>query len=114
LIYVDDTFKWPIEDTNPSARPVAAKHGGRWCHLWCDPGEEDALHLLASKIGIRRQWFQRRETLSHYDLVPSKRVLAIAYGAVPASLAEWMRKYRTPAAAAEPAIASGSIGRTMP
>lgn len=55
---------------------------GPSCHLLADTEQE--LHLMADKIGMKRSWFQRGEkhTMPHYDLVASKRKLAIANGAI--------------------------------
>lgn len=52
-----------------------------WCHMACD-GDLEELHAMAEKIGLKRSWFQKHPTLPHYDLVPSKRALAIRYGAI--------------------------------
>jgi hypothetical protein len=87
-IYVDDTFTWPAKHTAPAAR----RHGHRWCHLWCDPGEEAALHTLAQGIGLLRSWYQTANPrFPHYDLVPAKRKLAIDHGATPIRLHDWIR-----------------------
>ena len=61
---------------------------GRWrwnrsCHMWADSDEE--LHELASKIGLRREWFQKDARLPHYDLRPARRAAAVANGAVQVS-----------------------------
>jgi hypothetical protein len=40
------------------------------------------LHLFASRIGLQRRWFQQGSRLKHYDLVPSKRSLAVSLGAI--------------------------------
>lgn len=56
------------------------------CHMFCDLGDEDLLHALAARIGMRRSWFQRDRDGGHYDLVPSKRALAVAGGAVEVDL----------------------------
>jgi hypothetical protein len=58
----------------------------RWnesCHMWADTVEE--LHAFASRIGLRRAWFQMSRgarRLPHYDLNPSRRAKAIAAGAI--------------------------------
>lgn len=99
-VYVDECFFWPIENTpSGQARQVARRHGGRWCHLWCDAGDEVALHQLAQSIGLRREWFQNRPTFPHYDLVPTERKLAIKAGAIEASLADWLVRRRAAAEA---------------
>lgn len=75
--YVDEPFSLPSRD--PQAFRVGARHGHKWCHLWADTLGE--LHAMADRIGMRREWFQSHSRLPHYDLVPSKRVLAIKHGA---------------------------------
>lgn len=77
-------------------------HGGsatfRWkrsCRMYADTEQE--LHKMADKIGCKRSWYQNKETLKHYDLVVSKRFLAVQNGAVEHSLREmvdFMRKQR--------------------
>lgn len=63
------------------------EHGGsktfRWtrsCHMYADTLEE--LHAMARSIGMRRSWFQDKETLPHYDLVPARRKAAVQLGAI--------------------------------
>lgn len=93
MIYVDDIFAWTAEDTrDPQARRVGARHGHRWCHLWCDEGEEEQLHALAAKVGMKRQWFQNKPGFPHYDLVPTKRAAAIKHGANEKPLLDWLRE----------------------
>jgi hypothetical protein len=70
-VYVDDLQKWP------HARHACFKAGS--CHMMADTLEE--LHALASRIGLRRSWFQPR-SFPHYDLSPGKREAAVAAGAV--------------------------------
>lgn len=54
---------------------------GPSCHMTADSDEE--LHTFALKLGMKRSWFQGppKHTLHHYDLVRSKRILAVRYGA---------------------------------
>jgi len=52
----------------------------KWCHMATD-GNIEELHTFAEKIGLKRQWFQVHPVLSHYDLTPSKRALALRQGA---------------------------------
>ena len=39
------------------------------------------LHAFARDLSLKREWFQRK-TCPHYDLVASKRQLAISHGAI--------------------------------
>lgn len=50
------------------------------CHMFADTLDE--LHEMAAKIGMKRSWFQDEGSLQHYDLVQSRRNLAIVYGAI--------------------------------
>lgn len=52
------------------------------CHLWADTLEE--LHDFATKIGMRRQWFQQppKASWEHYDISLGKKELALSLGAV--------------------------------
>ncbi len=98
VVYVDALFGWvPAED--PHARRVGARNNDTWCHMWSenDP-ESKALHALARKIGMKREWFQDAgRRLPHYDLTPGRRVAAIKAGAAEASrekLVECLRANR--------------------
>lgn len=93
-VYVD--FLFGMVSRVPWAREAGEMHGHRWCHLWCDPGNEAALHLLAGRIGMSRKWFQNRDGFPHYDLLPTQRVAAVAAGAVETRLKEWVRRTRGP------------------
>ena len=42
---------------------------------------EAELHAMAKRLGLRREWFQQHPRLPHYDIVPSKRTLALSLGA---------------------------------
>ena len=55
---------------------------GPSCHLLAD--SEDELHDFAAKIGMKRSWFQDGDThtMPHYDLVASRRKLAVKNGAI--------------------------------
>jgi hypothetical protein len=48
--------------------------------MYADTLEE--LHEMALRIGMKKSWFQSAYSLPHYDLVTSKRKLAIIAGAV--------------------------------
>ncbi len=54
-----------------------------WCHMVSDTSEAE-LHEFAARLGLKREWAQLRPKASaaHYDLVPTKRALAVKLGAV--------------------------------
>jgi hypothetical protein len=85
-VYVDELFVWP--STNPVAYRVGSRWGHQWCHLWGDSVEE--LTEFAESIGMRASWLQqRRSDFPHFDLVPSKRALALRRGAIATSVKQW-------------------------
>lgn len=49
-----------------------------WCHMVSDTSEAE-LHAFAKRLGCRRAWFQLRP--AHYDLTPTRRLLAVRLGA---------------------------------
>ncbi len=64
------------------------------CHLFTD-GNVAELHEFAERLGLRREWFQDRPRLPHYDLTEAKRRQAIKLGAVEATrqkVVETMRR----------------------
>ncbi len=65
MIYVD-SLKW--------------YNGKQWCHMITD-GNIQELHDFATKIEMKREWFQDHPRHPHYDLQPNKRALAISCGA---------------------------------
>lgn len=65
MIYVDAAI-WPFR-------------GMMMCHLMADTVEE--LHAFAGRLGLRREWFQDKSKVPHYDLAQTKRALAVRYGA---------------------------------
>lgn len=72
-ILVDQPKKYPPQ----MFRRRAQRHlNKQWCHMTSDMSEEE-LHEFAAKLGLKREWFQR----NHYDIVFSKRQMAIVYGA---------------------------------
>jgi hypothetical protein len=95
MIYVDELFECKSRDQE--AARVGRRHGHRWCHLWCDSGEEEKLHAFARRIGMRRAWFQNKRDFPHYDLVPSRRAAAVAAGAIECRLIDWLKGRLKPA-----------------
>lgn len=60
---------------------VGIPNRGRvWYHMVSDT-DIDELHRFARKIGLRREWFQDDGGLPHYDIVGTKRALAVKLGA---------------------------------
>lgn len=87
MIYVDSITAYPESAVAQKAR----RYGGRWCHMWCD-GNVEELHQMAEALCLKRDYFQDVKDFPHYDLVESKRKLAIQLGAQEISLRAWIRK----------------------
>jgi hypothetical protein len=89
-VYVDSTFTMTPQGDTPLAQQ-ARRNGNRWCHMWADTRQE--LDAMADKLGLRRSWVQldTKPYMIHYDLVPSKRALAVKAGAVEIKAIEYMR-----------------------
>lgn len=104
-VYVDQLFECEAEGRQ--AFTVGKKHGHQWCHMWCDPGDEQELHRIAQAIGMKREWFQAKALFPHYDLVPAKRAKAVLLGAVEKSLRQWLREQK----AAEPCSVEVTVER---
>lgn len=88
MVYVDPIVNWG------GSRTFRWKNS---CHMYADTLEE--LNAMADKIGVKRSWIQdnRPGRLVHYDLVESKRKLAVKHGAVEHDIAEfslYMKKRR--------------------
>ena len=65
MIYVDEIHEYET--------PLPYR---KWCHMATD-GPLEELHAMAARLGLRREWFQDKPRSPHYDLVPSKRTLAL-------------------------------------
>lgn len=84
-VYVDDlqlsgvyaSKKWPHKKN---------------CHLMADSLDE--LHLFASKIGMKRSWFQNHPQYPHYDLTENKRREAVFLGAIEKTGIELIRYFK--------------------
>lgn len=83
-VYVDELVVYP------NAKGIFRSGS---CHLSADT--EDELHAFAAKIGMRRAWFQPHKRLPHYDLIASKRALAVALGAIEEGAIEGARRRRS-------------------
>lgn len=55
--------------------------GKQSCHMVTDQFDFNELHLMAAAIGMQRAWFQTDSSIPHYDLVESRRKVALAKGA---------------------------------
>jgi hypothetical protein len=82
-----------MESRNRAAFIVGERNGHQWCHMWSD--DLKALHKLAAKIGLKREWFQGDQRVPHYDLVPAKRSLALAHGAKERDMREYLMEKKT-------------------
>lgn len=85
-IYVDDAEIF-ARVWNPSSQRYIE---GIWHHLFSDQLDPEELHQFASRLGLRRAWFQRGSVgirpapwKDHYDVVQSKKARAIRQGARP-------------------------------
>lgn len=65
---------------------------GPSCHLTADSEQE--LHDFAKSIGLKRSWVDIKGPLIHYDLVKSKRDLAVKKGAIELTRNEAVERYR--------------------
>lgn len=73
-IYVDSLESWGW---------VMRGHRVKSCHMFTDELDLTALHKMAADIGMKLDWFQDKpRTAPHYDLVESRRKLAISLGAI--------------------------------
>ena len=86
-VYVDEFRIW-----HPPGAKVPRCFRAGSCHMSADTVEE--LHAMATKIGMRRAWFQEHATMPHYDLTEKRREAALAAGAVFVRGREQARKRR--------------------
>jgi len=63
--------------------------GMKMSHMTADTIDE--LHIMADRIGLKREWFQPKSH-PHYDVSDSKRRIAIVFGAIPESIMEGARR----------------------
>lgn len=74
-VYVDDMHTTPMGNFGRM----------KMCHMVADTTEE--LLAMADTIGVQRKWIQHPGTSrEHFDIATSKRVLAVAAGAVEISM----------------------------
>jgi hypothetical protein len=72
-VYVDNLESWGWKMRG---------HTVKSCHMFVDTVDLSELHLMAEKIGMKREWFQPHKTAPHYDLTKTRRELAVNLGAV--------------------------------
>lgn len=78
-VYVDALIQHDLTGKSAQVRRVF-KDGA--CHMFTDSEDQEELHAMAQKIGMRRSWFQDDWPLPHYDLNPKRRAAAVRAGAV--------------------------------
>ena len=73
------------------------------CHMFAADPDLEKLHAFASQIGLKRSWFQQDTVMPHYNLNASKRMQAVAKGAVEVDrqvtacvMREWRRRNGMP------------------
>lgn len=74
MILVDTLTEYPNE-------PYGHRY---WCHMMTDNLSSEGLgelHAMAECIGLRREFFQNKPRLPHYDLTSYRRHLAVLAGA---------------------------------
>ncbi len=82
-VYVDDMYRLPMGRFRRM----------KMSHMMADT--DDELHAMADRIRVARKWFQG----DHYDIAITKRVLAVAAGAVEITTREmaaysWLKRSR--------------------
>ncbi len=87
-IYVDHL------QTHHKVNPMAKHLGDHWAHLATD-GNVQELHDFAERLGLKREWFQDRPGLPHYDVTPNKQAAAIKAGAILVSAEELLIRCHT-------------------
>jgi uncharacterized protein DUF4031 len=86
-----------LDDWRQSARLGSVDD--RWSHLVAD--DEDELHEFATRLGMRREWYQHKRARphqGHYDVPERIRAEALALGATPVSwrdLGRMLRRWRS-------------------
>lgn len=76
-VYVDPIQRWPTK--------IRCFMAGS-CHMFIELPRGDelpdfgALHSVARALGLKREWFQDKADMPHYDLTVSKREMAVKLG----------------------------------
>jgi len=87
-VYVDELINYGAGEKAPRCFRNTES-----CHMYADTLDE--LHAMAIRIGMKKSWFQNHRFLPHYDLVKSKRALAVSAGAIEHSRREMINFSRT-------------------
>jgi hypothetical protein len=94
-VYVDELRGYDESQIKAPAR----RYGQQWCHL--TGNTEAELHAFAARLGLQRAWYQpgsQRDGynwyLSHYDLTPNKRALAVRLGATEVRIRDQAERFR--------------------
>lgn len=72
-VYVDQLAPWGW---------ILRGHQVRSCHMFTDSADLGELHAVALRIGMKREWFQPHRIAPHYDLTPSRRLIAVELGVI--------------------------------
>lgn len=84
MVYVD-----PLKNYGAGEEAPRCFRNVKSCHMYSDNLEE--LHKKAKQIGLQRSWFQDKNSLPHYDLVASKRAIAVSFGVIEHSFEEMVK-----------------------
>ena len=91
MVYVDKLHQWIAKDK--IAHIVGARFNHMWCHMWADTAKE--LHTMAESMGLKFKWaHQANDGFWHYDLVPTKRKIAIDKGAIETDIITWRNEQK--------------------
>jgi hypothetical protein len=65
---------------------------------------QEELHVFASRVGLKRVWFQAhpKHSIPHYDLTGARRIEAVRLGAIEVNRYEFVAKMRALRAAGFP------------
>lgn len=87
-VYVDEPT-----DYGARVKGAARRYGTVWSHMMADT--EDELIAMAKVIGLSERHIQHRGmATAHFDIIPTKRLLAIKHGAQEMATREIIRMRR--------------------
>lgn len=93
MIYVDKIFEMDpllFKHKNPLANQ-ARRWGTKWCHMWSDTHNIEELVTFAIKLKLKPSYLKKGR-FPHFDLIPSKRNLALKLGAIEKDLKEFIHE----------------------